>query len=112
MVDPVRLRQVLNNLIGNAIKFTEKGYVRFGYRQSAPDKLEFIVEDTGIGMALEKYEIVFERFRKIGNHFYQGVGLGLNIAHSLVQMMGGNIWLETTESVGSTFYFTIKYQPV
>jgi len=69
------------------------------------------VEDTGIGMALEKYEIVFERFRKIGNHFYQGVGLGLNIAHSLVQMMGGDIWLETTEGTGTTFYFTISYQP-
>ena len=110
-VDPVRLRQILVNLIGNAIKFTEKGYVRFGYRQSAPDKLEFVVEDTGIGMALDEYEIVFERFRK-GNSFYEGVGLGLNIVHSLVQMMGGDIWLETTEGIGTTFYFTILYQPV
>ena len=111
LVDSIRLHQVLNNLIGNAVKFTEKGYIRFGYRQSAPDKLEFVVEDTGIGMALEKYEIVFERFRKIGNHFFEGVGLGLNIAHSLVQMMGGDMWLETTEGVGTTFYFTILYQP-
>jgi len=71
-----------------------------------------MVEDTGIGMALEKYEIVFERFRKVGNHFYGGAGLGLNIAHSLVQMMDGDIWLESKEGVGSTFYFTIKYQPV
>ena len=112
MVDPVRLRQVLNNLIGNAIKFTEKGYVRFGYRQTAPDKLEFMVEDTGIGMALDKYEIVFERFRKIGNHFYGGIGLGLNIAYNIVQMMGGDIWLETAEGEGTTFYFDISLQPV
>jgi len=110
MVDPVRLRQVLTNLIGNAVKFTEKGYIRFGYRQSAPNKLEFVVEDTGIGMALDTYEIVFERFRKIGNNFHEGLGLGLNIAHTLVQMMGGDIWLETTEGVGTTFYFTISYQ--
>ena len=110
-IDPVRLRQVLNNLIDNAIKFTEKGYVRFGYRQSASDKLEFTVEDTGIGMALDKYEIVFERFWKIGNQFYGGVGLGLNIAHTLVQMMGGDIWLETKEGVGTTFYFTVSYLP-
>ena len=112
LVDSIRLHQILNNLIGNAVKFTEKGYIRFGYRQSAPDKLEFVVEDTGIGMALDKYEIVFERFWKTGTHFYEGVGLGLNIAHSLVQMMGGEIWLETTEGVGSTFYFTILYSPV
>ena len=112
LIDSIRLHQVLNNLLGNAVKFTEKGYIRFGYRQPAPDKLEFVVEDTGIGMALEKYEIVFERFWKTGTHFYEGVGLGLNIAHSLVRMMGGDIWLETTEGTGTTFYFTIPYKPV
>ena len=111
-VDPIRLRQVLNNLIVNAIKYTEKGYIRFGYRQSAPDKLEFMVEDTGIGMEASQHELIFERFRQAENHFNEGTGLGLNIAKSLVQMMGGDIWLESTKGVGSAFYFTISYQPV
>jgi len=113
MVDPVRLQQILSNLIGNAIKYTEKGYIRFGYRQPAPDKLEFWVEDTGIGMTPEISETVFERFRKLGSRkFKQGVGLGLNIAQSFVQMMGGDIWVETKEGAGSSFYFTISYVPV
>jgi len=111
-VDPVRLRQVISNLMINAIKYTEKGYIRFGYRQSAPDKLEFAVEDTGIGMVADQHEIIFERFRQAGNHFRGGTGLGLNIAQSLVQMMGGDIWVESTEGAGSTFYFTILYRPV
>jgi len=112
IADPTRLRQVLNNLIVNAIKYTEKGFIRFGYRLSEPDKLEFVVEDTGIGMATSQHELIFERFRQAENHFNEGTGLGLNIAKSLVQMMGGEIWLESTEGVGSTFYFTISYLPV
>jgi len=111
-VDSVRLQQVLNNLIDNAIKFTEKGYVRVGYHQLAPDKLEFVVEDTGIGIDLNNYEKIFERFSKIGYHLYDGVGLGLNISRSLVQMMGGDIWVESTKGEGSKFYFTILNLPV
>jgi len=115
VVDPTRLRQVLSNLIGNAIKFTEKGYIRFGYRQKAPDQLEFFVEDTGIGLAPGKHEIIFKRFRQAEfntSHMYGGTGLGLNISSNLVQMMGGDIWVESTEGAGSTFYFTILYLPV
>jgi len=114
-VDPVRLRQVLNNLIGNAIKFTEKGYIRFGYRKTIQNKLEFVVEDTGIGMMSEFQDVVFERFRQAelgNNRLYEGTGLGLNIARSLVQMMGGEIRVASTESIGSSFYFTISYLPV
>jgi signal transduction histidine kinase len=113
--DTLRLRQVLNNLLSNAIKFTEKGYIRFGYRQSAPDKIEFMVEDTGIGIAADFYEVIFERFRQAeltNSRLYGGTGLGLNIARNLVQMMGGEIWVESTEGKGSTFYFTISYVPV
>ena len=114
-VDGVRLRQIITNLIGNALKFTEKGYVRFGYRQSAPDQLEFVVEDSGIGLAIHQQEIIFERFRQAevdNNRHYGGTGLGLTISRSLVQLKGGRMWVESYEQIGSTFYFTISYLPV
>ena len=114
-VDVNRLRQVFNNLMDNAIKFTEKGYIRIGYRQSSPEHLEFSVEDTGIGMSPCQHEIIFDRFRQaeIGNRrLYGGTGLGLTISRSLVQLMGGDIWVRSTEGAGSSFYFTIAYLPV
>ena len=109
--DSVRLRQVLTNLIGNAVKFTDKGFIRYGYRQSAPDQLEFVVEDSGIGLSAYQKEIIFERFRQVeGAHRrYGGTGLGLTISRSLVQLMGGDMWVESTEGDGSSFYFTIPY---
>ena len=111
-VDPIRLRQVLNNLISNAVKFTQKGYIRFGYRQSTPKLLEFVVEDTGVGLAPDQQEIVFERFRQAetdNKNQFGGTGLGLTISRSLVQMMGGKIWLVSNEGFGASFYFTIPY---
>jgi signal transduction histidine kinase len=114
-VDTVRLRQVFNNLISNAVKFTDKGYIRFGYRQSAPNQLEFVVEDSGIGLSPDQQKIIFERFRQVelGNsRQYGGTGLGLTISRSLIQLQGGKMWVESTEGVGSSFYFTIPYQPV
>jgi hypothetical protein len=114
-IDTVRLRQVFTNLIGNAVKFTEKGYIRFGYRQSAPDQLEFVVEDTGIGLASDQQEVIFERFRQVElgtNRKYGGTGLGLTITRSLVQLKGGKIWVESTEGEGTSFFFTVPYLPV
>ena len=114
-IDPMRLRQTLDNLIGNAVKFTEKGYIRFGYRQSAPDQLEFVVEDTGIGLTPDEHKVVFELFRKVELNKmrkYSGTGLGLSISRSLVQMNGGEMWVESTEGVGSSFYFSVSYIPV
>ena len=114
-IDTVRLGQVFNNLISNAIKFTDKGYIRFGYRQSAPNQLEFVVEDTGIGLASDQQELIFERFRQaeIGDkRLYGGTGLGLSISRSLIQLQGGNIWVESSEGTGSSFYFTIPYLPI
>jgi len=111
-IDTVRLRQVFDNLINNAVKFTEKGYIRFGYRQPAPDQLEFVVEDTGIGLSSDQLEIIFERFRQaeLGNkNFYRGTGLGLAISRSLIQLMGGKIWVESVKGEGASFYFTIPY---
>ena len=110
-VDPVRLRQVIINLLGNAVKFTEKGFIRFGYRQIAPHTLEFFVEDTGIGIAASEHENIFKRFQQAesgnGRH-YGGSGLGLTISHSLVQLMGGDIRVESTEGQGALFIFTIS----
>ena len=113
-VDSTRLRQVLSNLMNNAIKYTDKGYVRFGYRQSSPDKLEFFVEDTGIGLKSEHCELVFERFRQadLTSRQQEGNGLGLHISRSLVQMMGGELRVNSTEEKGSTFYFTVSYLPI
>ena len=114
-VDPMRLRQILTNLIGNAIKFTEKGYIGFGYKLLPPDKLEFWVEDSGIGLAADQLEIIFERFRQVeltNSRRYGGTGLGLTISRSLVQMMGGDITVESVEGEGSIFHFTISYLPV
>ncbi len=114
-VDPIRLRQILSNLIGNAIKFTDKGYIRFGYRQQTPGLLEFVVEDTGIGLAPDQLEVIFERFRQVesgNNRNYGGTGLGLAISRSLVQVMGGEMTVKSTQGMGSSFYFTISYIPV
>jgi signal transduction histidine kinase len=113
-VDTVRLRQIFDNLIGNAVKFTKKGYIRFGYRQMAPDQLEFAVEDTGIGLSPDQHELIFERFRQAdlsNNRFYGGTGLGLTISRSLIQLMGGKIWVESVEGEGASFYFTIPIIP-
>ncbi len=114
-VDPMRLRQILSNLISNAIKFTEKGYIRFGYRQSAPGQLEFVVEDSGIGLAPDQLGVIFERFRQVelnNNRRYGGTGLGLTISRNLAQLMGGDMHVESIEGIGSFFYFTISYLPV
>ncbi len=115
LIDPVRLRQVLCNLLTNAIKFTNRGYIQFGYRQSASNMLEFTVEDTGIGIPENKFVTIFERFCQIdqgNNRTYGGAGLGLPIAQNLVQLMDGEIWVKSTEKEGSIFYFTIPYRPV
>ncbi len=114
MTDGLRLRQVLNNLINNAIKFTDKGQIRYGYTLKN-NELEFIVEDTGIGIGAEFHQIIFERFRKIGQdtlRLYEGVGLGLAICKGNIDLLKGRIWVESEENKGSEFFFTIPYEPV
>ncbi len=111
-VDAVKLRQVLINLLGNALKFTDAGAVRLEVRaQPAPDgvTLRFEVSDTGIGIAPEYYAAVFEPFFQMDNHATAaGTGLGLAISRQYVQMMGGDMTLVSTPGVGSTFGFTLK----
>jgi CheY-like chemotaxis protein len=114
--DPVRFQQILINLIGNALKYTEKGYVECGYEVKTENHnsyLEFYIKDTGIGISEKKHKYIFERFRKVEDSktkLYRGTGLGLTITKNLVNMLGGKIWLQSTENKGSTFFFTIPVE--
>ena len=111
--DAVRLRQVLTNLLGNAIKFTAEGQIEVGLsiQDRSRGVLHFWVKDSGIGIPLEKQNTIFEAFTQADNsttRHYGGTGLGLTISSNLVQLMGGRIWLESTPNVGSTFHFTAQ----
>ncbi len=107
--DENRLRQILANLVSNSIKFTEKGFVGIGIRITR-DFIQFQVKDTGIGIPKEFQEQIFERFRQVETAHtrkYGGNGLGLPISKSLVELLGGTIWMESEQGKGSTFFFTI-----
>ncbi|PKP39606.1 MAG: hypothetical protein CVT98_01165 [Bacteroidetes bacterium HGW-Bacteroidetes-15] len=113
LTDNGRLKQVLTNLIGNAIKFTKSGYIKFGYSLKGTE-LEFFVEDSGIGISDDSQEIIFERFRQVETNFSEqtgGTGLGLAISKAFIQKMGGDIWVESTPGKGSKFIFTLPYKP-
>ncbi len=112
--DKTKLTQILSNLLSNALKFTQTGHVKLGYNLEG-DNIHFFVRDTGIGIPDELHDKVFERFRQAELELtrqYGGAGLGLSISKKLVELMGGRIWLESTEGVGSTFNFTVPYKPV
>ena len=111
--DPTRLRQILENLLSNALKFTAEGNISYGYSVKG-DYLEFFVQDTGVGIEADKHEHIFGRFVQASVHtekLYGGTGLGLSIAKACVQLLGGDIWVESRLNEGCTFYFTIKYNP-
>jgi PAS domain S-box-containing protein len=112
--DPIRLRQVIINLVGNAIKFTDKGEVMlFVERQSQTEStldLHFFVSDTGIGIPEEKQATIFEAFEQADSSTtrkYGGTGLGLSISAALVKLMGGTMWVESKVKQGSKFHFTV-----
>jgi signal transduction histidine kinase len=114
--DPARLRQILVNLLGNAIKFTHKGEVvlRVTTETATPKVvvLHFSVRDTGVGIPLDRQKAIFEGFTQADNsttRTYGGSGLGLTISSQLVQLMGGRIWLESEAGRGSTFHFTADF---
>lgn len=118
--DPDRLRQVLVNLVGNAIKFTSHGeitirvVVAHGPPTQSDYTLHFSVRDTGIGIPVHKQAAIFEAFSQADvstTRQYGGTGLGLSISSQLVDMMGGEIWLESEPGVGSTFHFTATFAP-
>ncbi len=109
--DKTRLQQILLNLLGNAIKFTDKGNVKYGYEVRDKDIL-FFVKDTGIGISREKQKYIFDRFRQGSvstEVFYGGTGLGLSIAKACAELLNGTIWCKSTEGKGATFYFTIEF---
>lgn len=108
--DAARLKQILSNLINNAIKFTEKGNVEFGCNLEK-ERVVFYVKDNGIGISKKQQDIIFIRFRKEersnSKKLYRGAGLGLTIVKSLVELLKGEVWLESKEDEGSIFYFSI-----
>jgi signal transduction histidine kinase/CheY-like chemotaxis protein len=116
--DEIRLRQIIINLLNNAIKFTEDGKIFFGCRlETVKDRVYicFYVEDSGIGIEPEKIELIFKRFHQVdsaSSRKYQGTGLGLSIVHGLVQLLGGEIRVESIPGKGSAFVFNIPYIPV
>lgn len=110
--DPYRLKQIITNLIENALKFTEKGSVIVSY-QLNEDELIFSVKDTGIGISKDKQDVIFNRFRQADDSHarkYGGTGLGLSISKKLTKLLNGKLWLESTVNVGSSFFISIPYQ--
>jgi len=107
--DATKLRQILVNLVSNAIKFTKEGFIGIGFKKVG-DFVQFHISDSGIGISKEFHEQIFERFRQVESALsrkYGGNGLGLAISKSLVELLGGAIWLESEIGKGSTFYFLI-----
>jgi CheY-like chemotaxis protein len=113
VADKVKLKQILINLIGNAFKFTDSGKIEGGCKLDANNNLIFYVSDTGIGIPSEKRDAIFERFTQLNpgaNKLVSGTGLGLSIVKGLVNLLGGEIWLESEIEKGTTFYFTLPYK--
>ncbi|MBN2774276.1 MAG: response regulator, partial [Prolixibacteraceae bacterium] len=111
--DLSKLKQILINLLKNALKYTEKGYIEFGYKIENPNGKPYIlcyVKDTGIGIPENKKDLIFEIFRQVDDsntRAYGGVGIGLSISKKLTEILGGKIWVESEINKGSTFFFTI-----
>jgi len=113
--DPSRLRQVLHNLLGNAVKFTKTGFVSMSLERVSGDQFVFVVRDSGVGISPEDQAHIFEAFRQAGNTAarpFEGTGLGLTIAREVAQAMGGDITCRSAPDVGSSFRFSVTLQPV
>jgi len=125
--DPFRFRQILMNLLNNALKFTDNGFIEYGYTVinrktiNAQDNnqlkryLQFYVKDSGIGMPADKLKLIFERFGQVEDSYSRnltGTGLGLAISKKLVELLGGEIWVESVQNEGSTFYFTLPFDTI
>lgn len=111
--DENRISQVISNLVGNALKYSEKGRIDFGYKiieEEKQDLIQFYVKDTGIGIPKNKLHLIFERFRQGDDSYtreYGGTGLGLAISKNIAKLLNGTITVESEEGIGSTFYFTL-----
>jgi signal transduction histidine kinase len=114
LTDEHKLKQTLVNLIENALKYTEEGNIEFGYNLLEDRKVQFYVKDSGMGFQQEKLDILFERFRQFDeghSRNFGGIGLGLTLSKKFVELLGGEMWAESTLGKGSTFSFTIPYEP-
>ncbi|MBN2763230.1 MAG: PAS domain-containing protein, partial [Bacteroidales bacterium] len=114
ITDGLRLRQIMNNLMNNAVKFTDKGTICFGYEIENQEYIKFFVKDTGIGIEPIMTNIIFMPFRQADEgdaRKYGGTGLGLPISRGLVRMLNGEIWHESAKGKGSTFFFRLPYKP-
>jgi signal transduction histidine kinase len=115
-MDPMRIGQVLTNLIGNALKFTPPGgRVTVEAKRAGEDKVEVGVQDTGIGIASEDLSKLFQRFVQVGERRQtdvSGTGLGLSIAKEIVELHGGRIWAESEKGQGTRFVFTLPLQKI
>lgn len=112
--DNEKVYSILTNLVKNAIKYSKVGTIEFGYIKRG-ENLEFYVKDTGIGIPKNRQSAIFERFIQADisdKMAHQGAGLGLSITKAYVEMLGGKIWVESEEGIGSTFYFTLPYNSV
>ncbi|UMB61188.1 ATP-binding protein [Lutibacter sp. A80] len=108
--DAVRLEQVLSNLIGNALKFTCKGTIKFGFKVSSKDRLTFFVSDTGTGIPKDKLNDIFNRFEQLETRtdkMHEGTGLGLSISRGIVNLLKGKLTVDSEIDKGTTFAFTI-----
>jgi CheY-like chemotaxis protein/two-component sensor histidine kinase len=113
ITDGTKLTQILTNLLDNAVKYTHEGFIEVKYKVKQK-YIEFTVKDTGIGIAKEAHQYIFERFRQAEQSIhakYGGTGLGLSISYSFAQMLGGTIWVESEPGAGSIFYVHIPYVP-
>ena len=114
LTDVIKIRQIISNLLNNAVKFTDKGHIGFGYTLEE-NELKFFIEDTGIGIPSDSHDKIFERFLKVGSdneRLYEGVGLGLAICKGNIDLLDGKIWMDSKPGKGSKFLFTIPYKPV
>jgi len=128
ITDREKLLAVLTNMVKNAIKFTDSGSIEFGYTVESmasktnflahdplPLHLQFYIKDTGIGIPADRQKAIFDRFVQADisdSRAFQGAGLGLSISKAYIEMLGGEIWVESEEGIGSTFYFSIPYDEI
>jgi len=112
-IDGQRFKQIFTNLLDNAFKFTQKGVIEFGCRLNGDGKILFFVHDTGIGIPIDKQNLVFDRFRQadesLAGRQFGGTGLGLSIVKGIIKLMNGSIWLESTPNIGTSFFFTLPF---
>jgi PAS domain S-box-containing protein len=112
ILDRGRLMQIIENLLNNAIKFTDEGQITYGYTLKDKETLKFYVKDTGVGIPKDKQELIFQRFHQNteNNSKHKGTGLGLAICKGITDLYNGNIWIESEENKGTTFYFTLPFR--